>query len=317
MPMNRVQFQPGLSLAGFLKSYGTEAQCEEALFAARWPRGFRCPDCGAEHAYALRRGARRLWQCAQCRHQSSLLAGSLFEATKLPLTTWFLAMFLITQAKNNISALALKRALGVSYPTAWLLKHKLMQIMAQRERTRALDGRVELDDAYLGGYRPGPHGRGSPNKVPFLTAVQTDSHGHPLYVRFDLVRAFSKPVLQSWGEQGLRASARVLSDGLYCFEALAPIVADHQAIHVGHGPQAARHPSFRWANTLIGNLKRALSGTYHAFNYAKYGQRYLAEYAYRFNRRFDMTSILPRLAYTCARARPVPERILRAAAVSC
>ena len=83
------------------------------------------------------------------------MCGTIFEATQLPLTTWFLAMHLLAQAKNNVSALELKRHLGVRYKTAWLLKHKLMQVMSEREASRQLDGRVEIDDAYLGGELPG------------------------------------------------------------------------------------------------------------------------------------------------------------------
>ncbi len=97
--------------------------------------------------------------------------GTIFENTKLPLTKWFLAMFFITQSKSNISPLSLKRHLGVSYDTAWLLKHKLMAVMAEAEAGRKLAVRVEIDDAYLGGIRPGKAGRGSENKVPFVAAV--------------------------------------------------------------------------------------------------------------------------------------------------
>jgi hypothetical protein len=100
-----------------------------------------------------------------------------FESTKLSLVRWFLAMQLLTQAKNNVSALELKRQLGVSYASAWLVKHKLMQAMSVREAHRTLTGRVEMDDAYLGGEQPGKPGRGSPNKVPMVAAVQTDAAG--------------------------------------------------------------------------------------------------------------------------------------------
>jgi ribosomal protein L37AE/L43A len=317
MPMNRIQFQAGLSLAEFLAVYGTEAQCAAALAQARWPEGFQCPRCRCERHCVLERDGRKLWQCYRCRHQASLVAGTVFEASKLPLTKWFLAMFLITQAKNNISALSLKRQLGVSYPTAWLVKHKLMDVMAQRESHRELTGRVEMDDAYLGGERAGKRGRGSENKVPFVAAVQTNEQGHPLFVRFDTLGAFSKAMVEAWGERALAMDARAVSDGLNCFTALAPIVRAHEAIVVGSGKAAAEHPSFRWVNTLLGNLKRALSGTYHAFNFTKYGQRYLSEYAYRFNRRFDLKSIMPRLIHICARATPRPEHQIRFAEVPC
>ena len=178
MTMNRVQFQPGLSMSKFLDRYGSEDKCEAALVAARWPQGFACPDCGSGAHSTFLREARRYWQCGACRHQCSVISGTIFEATKLPLTRWFVAMHLLTQSKNNVSALELKRHLGVCYKSAWLMKHKLMEVMRQREDSRVLDGRVEIDDAYLGGERTGgKRGRGSKNKVPFIAAVQTTPEG--------------------------------------------------------------------------------------------------------------------------------------------
>lgn len=116
MAMNRVQFQAGLSMPEFLELYGTEAKCQAALEAARWPDGFKCPAClGPARTTFLRNGL-RYWQCAHCAQQCSLISGTVFEATKLPLTRWFLAMQLLTQSKNNVSALELKRQLGC--PTA-------------------------------------------------------------------------------------------------------------------------------------------------------------------------------------------------------
>ena len=99
----------------------------------------------------------------------------------MPLTRWFLAMQLLTQAKNNVSALELMRQIGVSYRSAWLVKHKIMEAMRLREDRRELDGRVEMDDAYLGGERSGgKSGRGSENKVPIVAAVQTTPSGLPV-----------------------------------------------------------------------------------------------------------------------------------------
>ena len=130
--------------------YGTEAKCEAALAEQRWPSGFVCPRCQDDRHSCFERGHQRLWQCHRCHHQVSITAGTIFENTKLPLTKWFLAMFFMTQFKNNISALCLKRHLGVSYDTAWLLKHKLMTVMGETEANRELAVRVEIDDAYLG-----------------------------------------------------------------------------------------------------------------------------------------------------------------------
>jgi transposase-like protein len=169
MSSHQIQFQYGMSIPEFLSHFGTEAQCAEALKRSRWPQGFRCPQCSSTQHYLVTQGARKLYQCGDCRLQTSLTAGTLMEHTKLPLTTWFLAIHLISQAKTGISALALKRDLGVSYPTAWLLHHKINGAMSRQEAARLLSGAVQLDDAYLGGERSGGKpGRGSENKVPFV-----------------------------------------------------------------------------------------------------------------------------------------------------
>lgn len=111
MARNPIQFQSGLSLPAFLEQYGTEEQCRAALYRYRWPKGFVCPECGNTTCCQLSRG---LYQCHRCHHQTSLTAGTIFHATHLSLTTWFLAIYLLTQRKNGISALQLSRELGVS-----------------------------------------------------------------------------------------------------------------------------------------------------------------------------------------------------------
>ena len=123
MKRNQVQFQKGLSLTAFLLRYGCEQQCAQTILHARWPKGFVCPACGSRSHCWLR--TRKLFQCNTCKHQVSLTAGTLFASTRLPLTVWFLAIYLLTQSKHGISTLELARQLGVSQNTAWQLKHKL------------------------------------------------------------------------------------------------------------------------------------------------------------------------------------------------
>ncbi|TCV77375.1 IS1595 family transposase [Sulfurirhabdus autotrophica] len=306
MAMNRLQLQPGLSMMEFMNKYGTESLCQNALEQARWPEGFRCTSCRDERHSVFHRKGHKYFQCHRCRHQTTVISGTIFQATKISLTRWFLAMHLLTQAKNNVSALELKRHLGVSYPTAWLMKHKLMKVMSLREDRRVLEGRVEIDDAYLGGERAGKTGRGSENKVPLIAAVQTSDEGRPLYVRLNRIAAFTKEAVDEWANKALSASARTVSDGLHCFRTLSGSVAEHQSITVGGGRQSVKRPEFRWVNTLLGNLKTAISGTYHAFNFFKYADRYLAEAQYRFNRRFDLSTILTRLLRASAVTRPHP-----------
>ena len=261
------------------------------------------------------RAGRRYWQCSACRHQCSVISGTVFEATKLPLTRWFLAMHLLTQAKNNVSALELKRHLGVCYKTAWLMKHKLMEVMRQREDSRLLDGRVEIDDAYLGGERSGgKSGRGSENKVPFIAAVQTTAEGQPA-VRLLCPAAVHQRGGRDVGRQVARHLGQVVSDGLWCFRGVTIIGADHEPIVTGGGKASAKRPQFKAVNTVLGNLKTALSGTYHSFDFTKYAHRYLAEAQYRFNRRFDFASILARLLRAAALTPRRPARLIRLAEV--
>ena len=105
MAMNRVQFQKGLSISEFLKQSWRVEQCHAALLASRWPEGFVCPHCGETHHSTFIHDGRQHWQCRVCRYQTTVTAGTIFQATKLPLTRWFLAMHLLTQAKNNVAAL--------------------------------------------------------------------------------------------------------------------------------------------------------------------------------------------------------------------
>src|SRR4249919_2579664 len=267
MTMNRVQFQAGLSMAEFMDRYGSDERCEAALIAARWPSGFACPECGGSGCSSFRRAGRLYFQCTACRHQCSVISGTILAATKLPLTRWFLAMHLLTQSKNNVAALELKRYLGVCYKSAWLIKHKLMEVMRIREDGRQLEGRVEIDDAYLGGERAGgKSGRGSENKVPFVAAVQTTSDGQPQFVCLRQ-QPFTHEEVSVFAARSIAPTATVISDGLWCFGAVQIVGADHQRVVTGGGKSSTKLAQFKAINTYLGNLKRSLSGTYHAFDF--------------------------------------------------
>ena len=203
MPRSPVQFQKGQSLAEFTDRYGSEEQCRAALFQARWPQGFECPECGRKRCCRLR--CRNVFQCTRCRHQVSLTASTVFANTKLPLRRWFLAMYLLTQSKNGLSAMALGRQLGVSYNTAWSLKHKLMQVMKERDESGRLGHIVQVDDAYLGGEtRGGKRGRGAEGKTPLVAAVQVTEEGRPVALRMSCVKGFRKQEIAAWAHRHLR-----------------------------------------------------------------------------------------------------------------
>ena len=312
MARNRVQFQKGLSLSGFLDRYGTEEQCHAALVAWRWPDGFVCPHCdGREHSFCA---PRRQFQCSACRRQTSVRAGTVFQASKLPLRTWFVAMYLLVQSKNDIAALELMRQLGVSYEAAWLLKQKLLGAMAARNAERPLSGLIQVDDAYLGGEttrRPGDkRGRGAPNKLPFLAAVATRD-GRPSAIHLRPVSGFTKAAIGDYAARNLAAGSTVVSDGLSCFNAFAEAGLEHHPILTGSGKRPSE-PALAWVNTVLGNVKAAITGTCRALRHRHAG-RYLAGFEWRFNRRTDLAQILPRLARAALLQHPTPHRFFRTA----
>ena len=180
----------GLSEAAFRRRYGTEETCRAALFrlAPLWGKGWVCPACG--HGRCAELKGRAVYQCNRCKHQVGLTAGTVFHWTKLPLSTWFLAIYHLTQSKGGMSSVELARRLGTRQPTAWLMKHKLMAAMAAREAEKPkLTGRVEVDDAYLGGQRPGgKRGRGAAGKTPFVAAVETTPERKPRRLRLTVVK---------------------------------------------------------------------------------------------------------------------------------
>ncbi len=225
MRRNAVQFQKGLSLSEFPQACGGEDQRFDALFRLRWPDGFVCPNCG--HDKSGRLNTRQLRQRCRCQRQASVTAGALFESSKLPLTVWFQAVCLLTQSKKGVSAMHLHRQLGIPCNAAWRLRHKRMQVMLGRGGQQRRSGRVQMDDAYLGGER---------------AAVEKDE--------------------------------------------------------------------FYWVSTALGSLKTALRSSCHPFD-AKYAQRCLAEFEYRFNRRCRLADRVPRLAFVALRTPPMPERLLK------
>jgi transposase-like protein len=312
MPQNKIQFQHGMSLSELISRYGTEEKCEAALQKARWPTGFVCPACGQrEHSRFLADG-HWYWQCSHCRTQTTVRSGTLFHASRLSLTQWFQAIYLVTQNKNNLSTLSLKRHLGVAYSTAWRVKHKLLEAMRQRESRRLLRGVVFADDAVLGGEQAGKPGRGSENKAPFMAAVELDDNGFPQYVRFDPIADYKGDTYAAWAKRALHPDSHLVTDGCASFNAAGAQVAAHGAIIVGNKKSSDLEP-FRWVNTFISNAKTAITGTYHHFDFDKYRHRYLAEAQYRVNRRFDLASLVGRLVHACANTTPCPERWLRLA----
>jgi hypothetical protein len=140
------------STGEFQSWFATDADCLDWLW---WPGGFACPECGHAGGWAVADGR---YKCAACGKRTSVMAGTLFDRRRTPLTVWFTACWMFATAKDGISALSLQRALEIgSYATAWAMLHRLRSVLVRPGRDR-LAGRVEVDETYLGGEEPGLRG---------------------------------------------------------------------------------------------------------------------------------------------------------------
>src|SRR3954451_18102390 len=218
----------GLSEAAFRERFGTEDACQKVLFEMRWREGLTCPGCGGRGFCELK--TRKVFQCDRCKRQVRLTAGTVFQDTKLPLTAWFAAIHHLTQSKGGTSSIELGRRLGVKQGTAWLMKHELMRAMAAREAGEPkLSGRVEVDDAYLGGERTGgKRGRGAAGKTAIVAAVETTPERKPRRLRLSVVEGFRKKEVERIAKRDFASGSTVVSDGLSCWPAVEKAGCSHR-----------------------------------------------------------------------------------------
>ena len=202
----------------FESHFASEEACRDYLFALRWPEGFRCPRCGHERAWPVR----KVWfECARCGRQTSVTAGTIFQDTRKPLRLWFRAMWTITTQKNGASALGLQRVLGLgSYQTAWPWMHKLRRAMVRPGRER-LTGLVEVDETYWGAEEEGVIGRQTERKA--LIAVAAEERGTGLgRIRMQRVQNASAASLMPFVEESVEPGSVVVTDNWSGYDPLKP-----------------------------------------------------------------------------------------------
>ncbi len=295
------------SLIAFQRHFPDEAACAAYLAAIRWPDGFRCPACGHDRAWRL---ATKAWtyECRHCRRQTSLRAGTLMHGSKLPLSVWFWAAYLMATHSNGISAFQLWRQLGLgSYKTAWLLAAKLRRAMADPERN-ALSGLVEIDETTInhrtkGDPVAGGHGRSHEGKLLIAGAVEIKGRG-PGRVRLARIDDFSAASLHRFIDANVVASATARTDG---WPAYPGMPAEHHEPHV-IGPMAA-HLVLPWVHRVFSNLKTWALGVYHGLR-DKHLQSYLDEFVFRFNRRRTRHAAFHSLLAIGMRVKPLTYKML-------
>lgn len=277
------------TLREFQETLTTEDACVRYLIACRWPNGFRCPSCGHDRAYVLT--AVRRWQCASCRWQTSLTAGTILERSKVPLTSWFWAAYLMATDKRGVSALLLKRQLGTSYKTTWLLLHKLRRAMVAPEREK-LRGTIEMDETWVGGLQTGLKGsRQLKGRKAALVIVAVERRGTGSgRVRMEVIPDFTQVTMNAFAVANIELGSTIITDKMTGFDEFSSLGFTHIATKQGNIRKGAPH-IVPLADRAMGNMKQWLLGTYHGVSRGQL-QAYLDEFVFRHNRRAN-----PELAF--------------------
>ena len=251
-----------------------------------WPDGFICPQGGHRRAYELVN--QRRWQCAGCRHQISLTAGTVLHRTRIPLTHWFWAAYLMTTDKRGVSALLVQRQLGLSrYETTWMMLHKLRRAIVNAVR-EPLHGEVEVDETWVGGEQAGLRGsRQLKGRRAALVLVAVEKRGRASgRVRMKVIPDFKAKTIVPFLHQNVSPGSTIYTDGLKSFEGLTEAgfkdIAPTQPLRseLRKGAKSA----VPLADRAIGNLQQWLIGTYHGVSKPQL-QVYLDEFVFRHNRR--------------------------------
>lgn len=280
-----------ISFFEFQERFLTEDDCFQYLKKLRWPDEFTCPRCGHTEAYFMKR--RKIFQCKNCRHQTSITVNTIFHRTHVPLRKWFWAIFLVGTDKRGCSAKRLEKLIGVHYATAWLMIHKIRRAMKDRDSLYKLSNFIEMDDSYFGGSTSGKRGRGAANKSAVVVAVER--HGYSAgYAAMAVVESMHSKYLKDFALRAIEEKQTIHTDDYPSYNVL-----DVDFHHLGETvkPFEAME-KLPWVHILIGNVKSFIQGTYHGVSH-KHLQSYLSEFCYRFNRRFNELQITDRLFVAC------------------
>jgi transposase-like protein len=266
--------------------YGTDEQCREALTRLRWPKGVTCLRCGHDKVTPVK--ARKVVECNSCRYQFSVIVGTMFADSHLPLTTWFMVTYLLTESRKGLSASQVYRMLGKkSYKTAWYLCHRIRATMVEAQRPK-MDGTIEMDETYVGGkaHGYGQGWKGERHKKEVVIGIRQRSGD----LRFFHAEDAKSGTLAKYINENISADVDVIvTDDLPAYpRALGELQEKHETVnHTAKEYVRYEHDSMVTTNTIesaFSLLKRGIIGTWHRIS-AKHLQAYLDEMTFRFNNR--------------------------------
>lgn len=269
-----------------------EAKAREWLEARVWPNGPVCAHCGAPSDQVTKLEGEKhrpgLYQCNQCREQFTVTVGTVFERSKLPLTKWLAALFLMTASKKGISAHQVHRMLGISYKSTWFMMHRLREAMrpAFPPVMGGKGGTVEMDTTFVGGSERNRHaskrlnvGRGGAGKESVVSLVERGGNVHSHHVPNVTAKNVGAIL-----EAQLHDDATLYTDDDKTFRSVKPRYRPDGVIRHSTGEYVRGEVHTNTIEGYFSILKRGITGTYHHVS-QQHLKRYLAEFDFRYNER--------------------------------
>ena len=273
-----------MTVQEFFKRFPDDDACLDHVMEVRYGMRHVCSVClvAATHH---RIAARKCYACAQCGHHVYPCAGTIFQDSRTSLQSWFYAIYQFVTTRHGVSGKELERSLGVTYKTAWRMGQQIRQLMAKADGFEMLAGHVELDEAYVGGHRPGKRGRGAAGKT--IVMGMAERGGRKVA---QVIPDVKKATLRGVTLQNVEPGSFVSTDELMSYGLLEPDGSKHGV--VTHSAKDYAHYDYRTGETHHTNtvesfwklFKASVRGT-HIHLSAKYMQRYLDEFTFRSNRR--------------------------------
>lgn len=266
-----------------------DAAAREWLERLFWPNGPHCPRCGSLKVWRFREQGRRsrpgLWECGDCGDQFTVTTKTPLHATKLPLSKWLLALYIVLSSSKGVSSVVLARMIGVTQRTAWKMGHAIRQLLVDRPDLRQpLTGQVEVDTTFVGGAPKSgqlvhnPRGKGT-KKARVLVASQRGGPARATVIGAESVEVMG-PALREMVDQ----QSKLMTDGDRALAAIGKDFASHAAVRHSTGDYVIGDAHVNSAEAHAALLQRAVFGVYHKLS-KKHMQRYLDEAAFRWRHR--------------------------------
>ena len=265
-----------MTLVDVNSMFSTDDKCRELLKKLRWPNGVKCLRCGGPNTFEV---SSYKYECRECAYQFTVTAQSIFHDSHLPLTTWFLAVLLIVEAKKGISASQLKRTLGIAYKTAWYLCHRIRKAMDEGRPEKLMTGTVEMDETYVGGKAHGPRGRAALSKE--IVVGIRERRGE---LRFFRATDVTSGTLAKYIQEHISEDVDVLVTDQFPSYGPAAGMRKHETVNHSAGEYARGDFHTNTIESAFSLLKRGIIGSWHKVS-AKHLPSYLNEMMFRFNRR--------------------------------